>query len=449
MSMFPVEFEKFLETGFSAFDASVQGIQSTFEEMVWNTNDEEKESSLRSSRSSPGHRRPKQGDILVNSSTTGTSLVNSSTTGTSLTRSRTVPARRVPNNRPNNRKQYARKKSSTTAPTSPRHQHFHERLRQQQQQQKQARLERSSGKYDPYNTSHSTHNRSELQHQSALLDTNSLRDEEGGSFTDEFEDTTCSGDDDHTSFTSTSNQSSSDYTGDTLTTKEQQRLDAMIQRRANAIHHKKNQLPTHVEGRPKPRNRNRSSADRTVPPSVRTRYKKETTKEEKKKTKNNRPQDTTHTIEALFRDKAQIRVTRTKSYVGQDVGLDFSVVEYETEGRNQGILIVSTIEVGSVFAATDLQIGDVILAINGIPFQPTPGEFASRGVTSMYRPSAYKVRCSFFFFLECRNGSPSLLCCEYVCIAVTILEMESSISSSPIAHSNPSFIFSFFTFELG
>lgn len=388
--MFPVEFEKFLETGFSAFDASVQGIQSTFEEMVWNTTDEEKESSLRSSRSSPGHHRPKQGDILINSSTTGTSLVNSSATGTT---------------RPNHRKQYASKKlSTTTAPTSPRHQHFHERLRQQQQQQKQARLERnSSGKYDPYNTSHSTQNRTEL-HQSALLDTNSLQDEEGGSFTDEFEDTTCSADDDHTSFTSTSNQSSSDYTGDTLTTKEQQRLDAMIQRRANAIHHKKNQLPTHVEGRPKPRNRNRSSADRTVPPSVRTRYadRTSTPQEERTKTKtrNNRPPDTTPTIEALFGNKPQINVTRTKSYVGQEVGIDFSVVEYETEGRNQGILIVSTVDVGSVFAATDLEVGDVILAINGIPFQPTPGELASRGVTSVYRPSAYKVRCTFFFGME-------------------------------------------------
>ena len=92
-------------------------------------------------------------------------------------------------------------------------------------------------------------------------------------------------------------------------------------------------------------------------------------------------------IDELFGYNTKQRITKTKSHVGEHVGLDFMVLDTPAKsGGRKSLLIVSAIDSQhGLFAYTSLNVGDAILEINGI-------SFSSNGGYGSLRPSVYRAR---------------------------------------------------------
>jgi hypothetical protein len=106
------------------------------------------------------------------------------------------------------------------------------------------------------------------------------------------------------------------------------------------------------------------------------------------KNKNHKNTNIGDNIDEIFGYNTKQRITKTKSHVGEHVGLDFMVLDTPAKsGGRKSLLIVSTIDSShGLFANTSLNIGDAILEINGISFNSQCGGYGS------FRPSVYRAR---------------------------------------------------------
>jgi hypothetical protein len=107
-------------------------------------------------------------------------------------------------------------------------------------------------------------------------------------------------------------------------------------------------------------------------------------------------------IDEIFGYNTKQTLSRSKTRLDQDVGLDFCVLDVPSSNlknpnrhvsRTRSLLIVQSIDRGGLFANTDLGVGDAILSVNGVSFtQPQSHRRARDNSGSFVRPNLFQAR---------------------------------------------------------
>ncbi len=113
----------------------------------------------------------------------------------------------------------------------------------------------------------------------------------------------------------------------------------------------------------------------------------------------NKLESGSRSIDEIFGYNTKQRLTKTKSSLDEDVGLDFMVLDIPLSKnglKKRSLLIVQNIDPKGLFAKTDLGVGDAILSINGTSFEnqkkPRYGRITgTRGISSE-KPNLFRAR---------------------------------------------------------
>lgn len=113
----------------------------------------------------------------------------------------------------------------------------------------------------------------------------------------------------------------------------------------------------------------------------------------------NKLESGSRSIDEIFGYNTKQKLTKTKSSVDEDVGLDFMILDIPLSKnglKKRSLLIVQNIDPKGLFAKTDLGVGDAILSINGTSFEnqkkPRYGRITgTRGISSE-KPNLFRAR---------------------------------------------------------
>jgi hypothetical protein len=339
--MFPLEFDKFLERGISTIDASVKELQNTYEEVVWG--------------GAPLHTSNTPAPLRRNSNNNNGSSVKQQEI---LRRSRSGPE-----SSPGllaRREDALRRRSRSSGQTG---------LHVSAATKTPTKSTRRGGK-SPSNTNTNAHT------PTTEVDDSSWGDSSSSDGDTSYGDTT-------SGFYSTERDNDSSLMGSLATNSKKASITSKTRsRNITPVMYPPSYSPAAAT----------TSGDRGPAPAPIQRYPSSTNANKNMKNSgsnknSNHKNNIGDNIDEIFGYNTKQRITKTKSYVGEHVGLDFMVLDTPAKsGGRKSLLIVSTIDSQhGLFAYTSLNIGDAILEINGI-------SFSSNGGYGSFRPSVYRAR---------------------------------------------------------